>query len=193
MKNMRTSETESPDQPPQPTAVGVYGRLVHAGFLITSLLISGCFSMPRSYGTIWHSNLEPIYPAMNYSYADRYRTIDTLTPELKWTGPKKLGQTCDLCIWKADAETAINHYAGYQWTTNANWGTVVYYTNNLVENFHQVNRPLEPNTTYNWAVRIRDGEKVSAWSSFNQVEDRGTESELRYNNPFGFKTGDLKP
>ena len=133
---------------------------------------------------------------MNYlaDIAGRYKTIDTLTPELKWTDIKKPGQTYDLCIWKADGGTAINYYGGYQWTTNAaSWGTPVYSTNNIAENFHQIDRPLEPNAYYNWAVRIRDGEKVSAWSSFNQVEDVGTESEMRYNNPFGFKTDDIKP
>jgi hypothetical protein len=170
----------------------------YLALMAMSVFIGGCFSMPRSYGPIWHSNIEPIYPTMNYSFGDRYKTIDTLTPELKWTDIKKPDQTYDLCIWKADSGTAINYYGGYQWTTNASWGTPVYYTNHIAENFHQINHPLEPNTYYNWAVRIREGEKVRAWSSFNQVEDRlpasiGTQSELRYNNPFGFKTGDIKP
>ena len=165
--------------------------LTYIGIVIISGFISGCFSMPRVYGT----KIRPIYPTMNYSLANRFKTIDTLTLELKWTDIKKPNQTYDLCIWKTGSPNDSLHWAPFKGFTAApgSWGTIIYYTNNIAENFHQINHPLEPNTYYNWAVRIREDEKVQAWSAFSQAEDKAVVSVDTHNVPFGFKTGDIKP
>ncbi len=162
-------------------------HLASPGLVLFSVLIAGCYSMPRSYGTIWHANIEPIYPAMNYSFANRYQTIDTLKPELKWTDIKKPNQTYDLCVWQ-DRSGASSESAPFFTATSVSWGTPIYTVTNISANFHQVTRRLQPNTYYNWAVRIREGEKVKAWSAFTQVESKVGGSENHRNYPFGFKT-----
>ena len=162
---------------------------IYLGLILLSVLISGCFSMPRSYGTIWQRNIAPLYPTMNYSYANRYRTIEDLKPELKWTDIKKTNQTYDLCIWSCDAtHKTIPWYGG-----TSDWGTPIYSANNIAENFHQVKYRLEPNTYYNWSVRIRESGILSPWSSFKQVKSDIVYVEHVENVPFGFKTTDIKP
>lgn len=156
--------------------------------LVALLVISGgCIEMPRNYGTIWQPNISPVYPTMNYSYENRYKTIDSLQPELKWNGVIKTNQTYEVCIWETPYRSAKDVKAKAA-QKQANWGVSIYFTNNISGNFHQVALQLKPDTYYNWSVRIRDGEKVSAWGTFSQIESDVFTVKDRYNNPFGFKT-----
>jgi len=157
------------------------------GLAILSAFISGCIQMPRNYGTIWHANISPIYPPMNYSFYDRYQTINTLKPQLKWKDVKKANQTYDLCIWETSYKS-VEDIKQKAVEKSASWGRPVYTTNNIADNFHQVTLQLKPDTYYNWSVRIRDGEKFSPWSSFTQVEGAIGATITRSQNPFGFKT-----
>jgi hypothetical protein len=166
-------------------------HLAYLGLAVLPIFISGC-EMPRSYGTSLfgipiHACISPIYPAMGYGYVYRYLTIDTLTPELKWRDLKKRGQTYDVAIWETPYRS-IEDVDKKADQLQSSWGELIFYTNNIPTNFYQITIPLKPDTYYNWSVRIRDGEKVKSWSSFNQAEDEVVTMVVRDNNPFGFKT-----
>ena len=165
-------------------------HLAFLGLVISSVFISGC-AMPRTYGRSFQSSIKPIYPEMNPGFVSRYQTITNHSPEWKWKDNrkdlKKDGLTFDVCIFETPYRS-IEDIKKKNYQTQTSWGIPVYSTNNLATNFHQGAIKLKPDTYYNWAVRIRDGESVSEWSFFNQ-EIWIFSVELIYNNiPFGFKT-----
>ena len=141
--------------------------LAGLGLAIFSVLFSGCYDVPRTYGTFFHAGISPIYPAMNYSVDNRYQTIDTLTPELKWKNLKKTSQTYEVCIWETPYRS-IDDIKKKEAQIKSSWGIPVYSTNNIATNYFQIPLRLKPDTFYNWSVRICDGEKVGDWSSFEQ-------------------------
>ena len=152
----------------------------------SAFLFSGCF-MPRTYNLWGIGGLYPISPRMNYGYIDRYRTIDTLSPVLKWNDVKKPNQTYDVGIWETPYRS-IDDVKKKADQAGTSWGIFIYGTNNISTNYFQLPIRLEPNTYYNWSVRVRYGEKVARWASFSQEEIVAT-LQTEYNNtPFGFKT-----
>ncbi len=155
--------------------------------LISSFFFSGCFETQRIYGTTYHAGIAPIYPAMNSGFVDRYQTIDTLTPELKWKDLKKTNETYDVCILETPYRS-IEDIKKKEDQGQTSWGISIYETNNIATNFHRVAIRLKPDTYYNWSVRIRDGEKVGKWSSFDQDRIELSVIETRRGVPFGFKT-----
>jgi hypothetical protein len=161
--------------------------LTSLGLVISSVFFSGCYDTPRTYGTMFHAGISPIYPAMNYRFDNRYQTIDTLTPELKWKNLKKTNQTYDVCIWETPYRS-IDDIKKKKAQFQSSWGIPVYSTNNIATNYFQILLRLKPDTFYNWSVRIRDGEKVGDWSSFEQQRAELSVIETRSGFPFGFKT-----
>lgn len=159
-------------------------RLIIPGFL--ALLFIGC-AAPRSYNFWGVGGLYPINPGMNYGYFSRYRTIDTLSPELKWHDVKKPNETYDVGIWETPYRS-IDDIKKKANQVDTSWGILVYWTNNIPTNCYQLPIRLEPNTYYNWSVRVHDGEKVKRWSSFSQEIVYGELQEAHNNTPFGFKT-----
>jgi len=124
---------------------------------------------------------------MNYGFAARYQTIDTLSPELKWKDLKKANQTYDVCLWETPYRS-IEDIKRKADQAQANWGIPVYSTNNIATNYFQIPIRLKPDTYYNWSVRIRDGEKVDDWSSFTQQKAVFSAVYTYSDVPFGFKT-----
>lgn len=160
---------------------------MYLAFAFLLLSTSGCVQWPRTYSTMFHRGISPINPAMGYSYENRYQTIDTLNPELKWKDLKKTNETYEVCIWETPYKSSAD-VKRKESQVNTSWGTPIYSATNIVENFHQVTSPLKPATYYNWSVRIRNGEKVSAWSSFSQERSVFNVIMTYDNNPFCFKT-----
>ena len=124
---------------------------------------------------------------MGYGFVGRYKTIDTLTPELKWKNYQKYPQTFDVGIWETPYRS-IEDVDKKSDQIDSSWGTLIFMTNNIPTNFYQITVPLKPDTYYNWSVRIRDGEKVQKWSSFSQSKAVGSVTLTHFNVPFGFKT-----
>ena len=124
---------------------------------------------------------------MNYGYINRYRTIETLSPELKWKNVKEPNQTYDVAIWETPYRS-IDDIKKKARQADSSWGIFIYGTNNITTNYFQLPIRLKPNTYYNWSIRVRDGEKVKRWSSFRQDVDYGSAINEHDNTPFGFKT-----
>jgi len=169
--------------------------LAYLCLLISWTLLSGCLQFPRSYDTfhlvgstpVRDHGISPIYPAMNYGFVERYRTIDTLTPELKWKDVKTVNQTYDVCIWETPYRS-IKDVERKADQVHSSWGTVVFSTNNIPTNSCQITFKLKPDTYYNWSVRIQDGEKERRWSSFTQQTSVLNVTTTYSDEPFGFKT-----
>jgi hypothetical protein len=155
----------------------------------SAFLFSGCY-MPRTYTpeNRWgFKGISPIYPVMNYGYIDRYRTIDTLSPDLKWKDIKKPNETYDVGVWETPYRS-IDDIKKKADQAGTSWGIFIYGTNNISTNYFQLPIRLQPNTYYNWSVRTRDGESVKRWGSFSQEKVVGSLQIIYNNTPFGFKT-----
>jgi len=163
------------------------GYLTSLGLVISLFFFSGCYELPRNYGTVFHAGISPIYPAMNYGFVSRFQTIVTHTPELKWRDLKTTNQTYDVCIWETPYRS-IDDIKRKEAQFQSSWGIPVYSTNNIATNYFQIPLRLKPDTYYNWSVRVRDGEKVGNWSSFAQGRAELSVIETRSGVPFGFKT-----
>jgi hypothetical protein len=128
-----------------------------------------------------HQGSAPIYPRLDRTIGKFFPGIDTLQPELRWkdivTAPS---QSYDLCIWKAPRD------AGLEGRTA--WGEEVYLRTNIRTNVHRIGSPLEYNTRYYWSVRLRDGDKVGAWSTYRATTYAVVSTMSNRNTPFGFKT-----
>jgi hypothetical protein len=65
----------------------------------------------------------------------------------------------------------------------------VYDRTGLTNDFHTVEQPLEPGTTYLWSVRSHTGDKFSAWACWSRtVVVPGVAMGSVNNEPFGFQT-----
>jgi hypothetical protein len=150
----------------------------YAGILLC--LTSGCVSSLRSYHVA-----SPVYPEMRHSFENRYATTDSLQPTLQWKDKTNDATTYEVGIWEAPVK--VDYKA-----KSIPWGTQVYYIENISASAHTVSHPLKPDTIYNWSVRRRRDDKVSAWSTFNQgVSTIYLSVTVRRNYtgmPFGFKT-----
>lgn len=146
-------------------------------YLFTILVfISGCMPPMRQF-----HGLEPISPPVSM-FLLKFK-VDSLQPEFRWKASPIEGSTYDFAIWE------IGRKKYYQ-TGQVSWGTQVYYIENLKENYHKVEKPLNPDTFYNWSVRLRRGNIVGDWSSYDEtiVDFSGTYNKS--NSLFLFKTPD---
>ena len=168
-----------------------YMRVVLALLVALPSLI-GCIPMPRVYsdsssnrdGDLSDPGISPLYPAMNNGFKNRFQTIDSLKPELKWTDKKKSNQTYEVCIWENPFQSPQDDSRGA-----IDWGTQVYSADNITNNFHQVANSLKPNTYYNWSVRINEDGLNGNWSAYGQTVIVLGAGNIGYSHyPFCFKT-----
>jgi len=127
--------------------------------LILLISVSGCIP-DRHY-----EGLKPISPETDYYLLN---TVDTLQPEFRWEPALEEGTTYDFCLWEATTSFQRKGFLGTGGTSQ-NWGTIVYCIENLRDPQYRPDKPLEPETLYNWSVRKRRGSNVSSWSAFDQT------------------------
>ncbi|VAW59689.1 hypothetical protein MNBD_GAMMA11-2176 [hydrothermal vent metagenome] len=98
--------------------------------------------------TTYHG-LAPLSP-------DRVATTAEISPYFKWKPSDKKSVKYDFIIyavsWKGD--TALP-------------GESIYYKEGLNNPEHKIDFKLELGKSYLWAVRVRDGDTVEAWSKFD--------------------------
>jgi hypothetical protein len=152
--------------------------------LLIAMITSGCSIFAKHYEVT-----EPTCPALEAAYDSPPPFVDSLQPELKWKDVKEPGQTYDLAIWSKRDET--NTYVvvplpvGVVVNKSTTWGQLIYYVENLTNNWHKVRQPLAAGNPYNWSVRIREGSKVGTWGAYNQ---RQPFVGPHKNTPFAFRT-----
>jgi hypothetical protein len=162
------------------------GHIASFGLVILFTLVNGC-EFPRTYGTFFRAGISPISPAMGYSLDNRYKPIDTLSPELKWRDLKKPNQTYEVGVWETPYRS-LEDVKKKDDQFEFSWGALVYSTNNIGTNYHQMAITLKPDTYYNWSVRIREGDRGSAWSTFEQQKAVLSVITTHSGVPFAFKT-----
>lgn len=97
-----------------------------------------------------------------------WQEVEALEPTLEWEclpGIERAGLTYDLRISRVISTSGSTDYGGGRWT----WGPVAYYRTNLPEARHRVEAPLTPASYYYWEVRLRRGDVVGPWSSYDVV------------------------
>jgi hypothetical protein len=87
---------------------------------------------------------------------------DSLTPLLRWAPLEgDNAATYDLRVYKevkCQTVWACDRFVP---------GQEVYYAEGIMGTEHRIPSQLEPNTYYLWTVRVRKGDAVGAWSSYD--------------------------
>ncbi len=103
-----------------------------------------------------HYGVRPNTPVVE---AGLYRAVDTLTPTFEWSPSNRSDVRYDLVVRKAiSCEGLVLFKEGLP-------GELVVYEEDLSQPFQQLDKPLEADTNYIWSVRLREGDRVSNWSS----------------------------
>ncbi len=119
---------------------------------ICSLALIGCAT---------YTGIKPIYPP-GHRFGGIPKTVDSLTPTLRWEPSPEPNATYDLIIYES-----IGEYSFWKSETRGVPGQEAYYREGLQETVHEIEEPLKPDTEYQWSVRVRRGTKVSDWSLYH--------------------------
>ena len=113
-----------------------------------------------------YRGVAPVSPANSgvaYALSKKPPVVDNLQPTLEWKPlTDEVGITYDLVVNEGEARNLAG--GGWRFLLPARQ---VYYRENLSQPEHRNQTPLEPNTDYVWAIRIRDPHGVREWSNFD--------------------------
>lgn len=140
--------------------------------IIYLLVVVGCTSF---------RGLKPIYPEVGNPNSPK--TVDSLQPTFQWEPSSEPDITYDFVIYEG-----IYVPATFTEKAKRSVGREVYYREGLVAPEHRIEESLKPDTEYYWSVRMRRGEKVSAWSLYDYDLFLGAAYMWARNHPFIFKT-----
>jgi len=124
-------------------------------------LLSGCTS------ATYKGNVRPVSPGVGApGFAD---TVDSLTPTFRWKADSKAPCTDD------GPSPCVYDFAIWDWgeqyaqgtSTVFEWGPTLYRRERLTRPEHTVELPLVPDSRFLWSVRLRTGDTVSAWGTYD--------------------------
>ncbi len=124
--------------------------------------------------------LTPIYPKVGNPNVPA--AVDSLQPTLKWQPADSGDVTYDLAIYEV-----IKTTSALQGTKRA-VGREVYYRKGLAGTEHRLEEPLKSDSEYFWSVRVRKGDTVSKWATYDYDMFLGAAYMWARNKPFIFKT-----
>lgn len=102
------------------------------------------------------SGVEPLHPENGSGIS--FPTADSLSPTFEWKPAPHAGISYDLAIY--ESLPLPGAAMGRQIR-----GELVAYAEALSEPKFVLDKPLKPDTKYQWSVRLREGTKVSTWST----------------------------
>ncbi len=91
--------------------------------------------------------------------ASGHPQVDSRTPLLAWKPSDRAGITYDVAVYESVSLSSLSFGIGSQ------RGPLVAYAQNLREPRYRLPTPLAPGKSYDWSVRLRDGDTVSDWST----------------------------
>jgi len=122
----------------------------------------------------------PIYPKLGNPKFPA--VVDSLQPTLKWQPADGGDVTYDLVIYEV-----IKTSSAREGTKKA-VGREVYFRKGLAGTEHRLEEPLKPDSEYCWSVRVRKGDTVSKWATYDYDAFLGAVYMWARNKPFIFKT-----
>jgi hypothetical protein len=136
--------------------------------ILIALALAGCTT---SHG------LKPISPEISSETA-------SLRPIFKWEASSNPTAKYDFAIFdiieKRSAQVGLAHVLKVP-------GETVYYRQGLEKNEHVLEADLKAGKEYLWSVRVRDGQKVERWSTYDSSVFYGVGYSNRKNQFFLFK------
>ena len=144
--------------------------MTRLGSLLATGILLCTAACTRFYG------LEPLEPGVGRP--SHYKKVDSLQPTLAWRAAPEPGARYDLVICPSESATIRVGHTGTP-------GDAVYYREGIEHTSHRVETPLAPRTKYLWSVRVRTGQGVSDWSTYNymhggRIGDQYLEEHLPY-------------
>ena len=125
------------------------------------------------------SGVTPLAPEVHTS---GFTDVGSLTPEFSWKGSSRSDVTYDLVIYEAATYTTSGVMDSYS------RGRLAQYVEGLPATTWRPKEPLNPDTKYYWSVRMRDGDKVSSWTTHSHFTFMLIASSSGYGQWFQFET-----
>jgi len=128
--------------------------------LLLSFLFESCYSITYS-----PQGIHPVKPDIGL-YGVIPKKVDSLQPTLTWKASNDPDVSYDLVVTKT-IKGLFNsrQMSGFVFPSDL---PIVYYRENIKENYHRVEQLLEPKTEYYWSVRIHHSEEpFSPWSDYS--------------------------
>lgn len=129
--------------------------------------------------------IKPIYPEVGNPNIPA--KVDSLQPTFRWDPPSDVNASYDLIIYEV-----LNPGTFWQ-RASRRPGRMVYYRQAIKDTSHTVEETLKPNTEYYWSIRLRQGDKVSPWSTYDHamfvpvpfgfIHERGTSLLFLFKTP----------
>jgi hypothetical protein len=94
----------------------------------------------------------------------------------------------DFAIW----EKGVTTPSGISGTT-VEWGPTLYRREGLTRPEHTVELPLGPDAMYFWSVRIRTGDQVTAWGTYDYTSFAVVTTVSGHNWRYPFRTPKAAP
>jgi hypothetical protein len=126
-----------------------------------------------------YHGVSPVTPEVTTS---GFTDVDSLLPAFSWKGSGRSDVTYDLIIYEA-ATYSISGVVD----THAP-GRLAEYAEGLTATTWRPAEPLKPATKFYWSVRMRDGEKVSRWSTYSHFTFMLIASSSGFGQWFQFET-----
>lgn len=141
------------------------------GFLVFALFLGGCTT---------YKIARPIFPSSQNPQRGT-PIVPSLQPLLSWETSPEMLASYDVIIYEVIVDSTKKDLKPER-------GVKVYYRENVAGNAHIVQAVLRPDTEYYWTFRIRNGEDVSDWASYNYrslfLTLRAKDSFYRFRTPF---------
>lgn len=125
------------------------------------------------------SGVIPLTPEVTTS---GFTQVDSLSPAFSWKGTSRSDVTYDLIIYEAATYTTSGVTDSYS------PGQMVGYVESMPGTTWHSAKPLKPDTKYYWSVRMRDGDKVSRWSTYSHFSFMIVASSSGFGQWFKFET-----
>lgn len=104
--------------------------------------------------------VKPIFPGLSLGPP---KNIQTLQPTLQWEPSSDLNSSYDIIVYEAIQVQELPG-GGY---VNQEKLRKAYYREGIKDTKHEMEEPLKRGTKYYWTVRVRHGQEVSDWSSYD--------------------------
>ena len=126
-------------------------------FILSFFLINSCAVQTHGY--------KAISPKVHYTTPEWVELADSLQPTLVWEGEDANIKKYDLIIYTGVLKKfGVEGFGGYSYYTK---GRQVYNREGIKGNTHKVEKLLDPNMVYVWAVRGYKGENKEQWSTYD--------------------------
>lgn len=129
--------------------------------------------------------VRPMFPETSNPHKEPGQ-VSSLQPLLSWEPSDEIAVSYDIIIFEVIVDSSTRK------VIKRTPGARIYYRENLFGNSHVVQAVLKPDTEYCWSLRIRKGDRISEWASYDYRSFMILDSKIN-DSYYRFKTPYMRP